>query len=311
MTGGAGERARWTEGGGAVAALAVVLVVTVAWWALALWPTSDAPPEWLLRARLACFNAGADGMPDASGWLLLVGQPLGMIAVLVTVWGRALRSGLASLAGVGWGRGLLAGTVVFLGIASLAAGARVVQATAAQEVALPADELPPDTYPRLDREAPPLGLVDQAGGRVGLDSLAGRPALVTFAFAHCETVCPAVVQRALEAQRRQQERHLAGELAGGSVPRLVVVTLDPWRDTPSRLPHMAEHWKIGDDGFVLSGPVDEVVAVLDAWNVAHRRDTRTGDVVHAPLTYLLDGSGRIAYATTGGTEAMLELLARL
>jgi cytochrome oxidase Cu insertion factor (SCO1/SenC/PrrC family) len=91
---------------------------------------------------------------------------------------------------------------------------------------------------------------------------------------------------------------------------VVVVTLDPWRDTPSRLPHLARHWKLGEDGFVLSGAVGEVTALLDRWQVARERDPRTGLVTHPPLVYVLGADGRIAYATSGGTETVLELATR-
>jgi cytochrome oxidase Cu insertion factor (SCO1/SenC/PrrC family) len=291
----------------ALAALVFLLVVTAAWWALALWPTSDTNPEWLARARWVCFNAAPDGLPDASGWLLLVGQPIGMLAVLMAIWGRSLRAGLRAQA-AGWrGRATLAVCAGLLLLGLSAAGVRVVRASALPVAALPGDEMPPESYPRLDREAPELGLVDQRGERVALARLAGRPALVTFAFAHCETVCPLLVRQTLEAQRQALER--AGpDLA--RVPQLVVVTLDPWRDTPSRLAWLAESWKLGADGFVLSGDVDEVNEVLDRWNVVRERDPRTGELVHPTLVYVLDPTGRIAYATSGGVATLLELAAR-
>ena len=56
--------------------------------------------------------------------------------------------------------------------------------------------------------------------------------------------------------------------------------------------------------------MDDVDRVLDAWGVARRRDDRTGDVVHPPLFFVLDAGGRIAYASTGGVEALVELLGR-
>ena len=31
----------------ALSALAVILIVTAAWWALALWPLTSAAPQWL------------------------------------------------------------------------------------------------------------------------------------------------------------------------------------------------------------------------------------------------------------------------
>jgi hypothetical protein len=50
--------------------------------------------------------------------------------------------------------------------------------------------------------------------------------------------------------------------------------------------------------------------VLDAWNVARERDPRSGDVTHPPLVYVVDPSGRLAYATSGGVAMMAELLDR-
>jgi cytochrome oxidase Cu insertion factor (SCO1/SenC/PrrC family) len=90
-------------------------------------------------------------------------------------------------------------------------------------------------------------------------------------------------------------------------PAVVVVTLDPWRDTPSRLPHLAEQWGLGSDAFVLSGAVEDVERVLDAWNVARERDLRTGDISHPALVYVVDRKGRIAYAANGDPELVAGL----
>lgn len=290
---------------GGVAAVVFLLVATAAWWALALWPLPGAEPEWLERARWVCFNARPDGLPDASGWLLLVGQPIGMLAVLMAVWGGAVRAGLRSLARARWGRAALAAGSACVALGLVAAGTRVVRASGLEPISLAGETLPADTYPRLDREAPELGLLDQSGKPLRLEHLRGRPALVTFAFAHCETVCPLVVRDAREAQRRVREG-----AEPSRVPRVVVVTLDPWRDTPSRLPHLAQHWELSSDGFVLSGDAPDVNRVLDAWNVPRERDTTTGDVTHPPLVYVLDRDGRITYAASGGAATLVELLDR-
>jgi cytochrome oxidase Cu insertion factor (SCO1/SenC/PrrC family) len=290
--------------------LAFWLVVTAGWWALALWPLAEQTPDWLARTRAICFNTTPSGLPDPSGWLLLIGQPIGMLAALLVIWKRSVREGLRALAGARAGRALIATTLVAVIVGLGAAATRVVSASAQPVAVLPGSELPPDTYPRLDREAPSLGLIDQHGRTLDLTRLHGRPALVTFAFGHCETVCPLIVRQALEARTRQ--RALASDAAAGSeVPRVVVVTLDPWRDTPSRLPRLAQHWDLSDDDFMLSGEVDAVNAVLDAWNVARERDPATGSVVHPPLVYVLDASGRIAYATDGNSTTLVALLDRL
>lgn len=286
--------------GGALGLLAVILAVTAAWWALALWPLPDAAPGWLARTRWVCFNSPPQGLPDGGGWLLLVAQPLSMIGALLVIWGDGVRDGLRALMATAVGRGV---TVAVAGAVALgigATGVRVARAAATPAVALPPGP-PPETYPRLDRAAPPLPLVDQHGRVFSLGDRAGRPVIVTFAFAHCAAICPLVVQDALRA----------GELAVGLRPLVVIVTLDPWRDPPARLPAIAAKWGLTGDAVVLSGSVREVEHALDAWTVARTRDPLTGDVAHPPLFYLLDGEGRIAFAATGGAQTIAELLKRL
>ncbi|HZD04682.1 MAG TPA: SCO family protein [Longimicrobiales bacterium] len=288
----------------ALGALALLLVITAGWWALALWPVPGGPPDWLQRARLVCFGATDSGLPDASGWLLLVGQPLGMLGLLLAGWGGTVRSGLAHLLGSGSGRAIL-GAMAVLVVGGLgAAGVRVARASEATAfLPPPAETMPPPDYPRLDRTSPPDQLVDQHGRRVAASDLAGRPALVTFAFGHCTTLCPLVVRQVLAA------RELVAE-AGGEPPAVAVVTLDPWRDTPARLPHLAEQWGLPPDGLALSGEVDEVNAALDAWGMTRSRDLRTGDLTHPPLVFVLDPGGTVAYASTGGARALAELVRR-
>jgi len=128
---------------------------------------------------------------------------------------------------------------------------------------------------------------------------------VTFAFGHCETVCPVVVRHARAAQENARVRN--PELS----PRLVVVTLDPWRDTPSRLPHLAKHWELGADSFVLSGEVEDVNAALDRWQIPRKRDESNGDVAHPPIVFVVDAEGRIAFGATAGAETISELLRRV
>jgi protein SCO1/2 len=139
---------------------------------------------------------------------------------------------------------------------------------------------------------------------VNLADFRGTPVLVTFAYAHCRTVCPLTVKHALRARE---------ELLGSRAePVVLIVTLDPWRDPPSRLPAMASNWGLPDRGaWVLSGSVQAVEAVLDSWNVPRSRNTTTGEVTHPFLLYIVDREGRLAYASTGGVDALVSLIRRL
>lgn len=287
----------------ALVALFAIVVVTVGWWALALWP-APGNPEWLARARLACFNMGPDGLPDVAGWMLLVGQPVSMLGFLALVWPQELATGLASVTRSRTGRSALAGTALVIAVGAGAAGVRVSTALAART---PPSVLPTvmtaDEHPRLDRDAPSLDLVDQRGARVTLQSLRGRPALLTFAFANCHDICPVVVAQARAVRDAVWPR---GDAA------LVIVTLDPWRDTPDRLPALASRWGLeGARDHVLGGTVADVEAVLDAWHVARTRDGATGQVSHPPLTYLLDATGRIAFVTLSGHDVLRGLADRM
>lgn len=301
-----GARTGWVA-----AALGGVFVITAGWWALALWPTDAGSAEWLVRTREVCFGAPRGGLPDATGWGLMIGQPLMLLIMLRLVWGDALRMGFQALRGSIRGQALLAGgaTLLFLGL--LASAWRVADAVGVErgyqsllerEAAAWYDEATLEGWPRLNLTPPAMSLVDQRGGPFDLAEYRGRPVLVTFAFGHCATICPVVVKRALAARDELPELEVA----------VVVVTLDPWRDTPSRLPFIAQVWGVESQrSYVLSGEVDEVERVLDAWNVARRRDLRTGDIEHPALTYVLDREGKIAFATSGDTRILVGLLRRL
>ena len=290
------RRERW-----ALAAMGLIGAITVSWWALALWPTPDNSPDWLLRARNVCFGSTETGLPNAGGWVLLIGQPTGMLGVLVVAWWTEVRGGLLKLSASNRGRVTLAGVALIAAAGLTAAGGRVAEAR--QLATWSMDDLAvPVTYPRLDRATPSHVLTDQNGNRVGLEAFLGRPVLVTFGFGHCETVCPLVIHNARLVQQ---------ELKGTRRPVVVVITLDPWRDTPSRLPRLMDQGELGEDAFVLGGTVEAVNDALDAWNVGRERDNTSGDIVHPALTFIVDAEGRLAHATSGDRNALLDLLGRL
>ena len=279
------------QGGVALLTLYIILLTTIAWWALALWPVPGAP-EWLARTRAVCFGATPDGLPNAGGWILLVGQPLGMVAVLLTVWGGDVRAALARVRGQPAGQALLAGTAVLLLAGAGLAASRIHTADAE-----PFDPVAGGAVlTRFDDPAPALTLVDQHGDTVSLSSLRGRPVLVTFAYAHCETVCPLVIHEVLEAQRATADRQ----------PAVVIVTLDPWRDTPARLPSIAATWELGGDARVLSGSVEDVERVLSNWRIPRVRNEASGDLSHPAVVYVVSPAGRLVYALPGGTAAIAE-----
>jgi hypothetical protein len=74
---------------------------------------------------------------------------------------------------------------------------------------------------------------------------------------------------------------------------------------------MAAQWGLPADAFVLSGEVSAVETTLDRWTVPRTRDPRTGALTHPNLVYVMDRTGRIAYATSGNADAIEQLVKRL
>ncbi len=277
-----------------MAALAAIVAITAAWWSLALWPVEPTTPAWLLRTRAVCFGTMLNDLPNAGGWLLLIGQPIGMLTVLATVWPTELRRGFGLLMRRVSGQMLLGIVAAGIGAGSAGVAARVAgfedrsfSAGADREIAT--------ALTRVNDQAPALSLIDQRGRQISLDRFRGRPVIVTFAYAHCETICPLVVSDVLAAQRHLSDR----------APAVVIVTLDPWRDTPSRLSAIASNWNIGPEAHVLSGSPEAVERALNAWRVPRVRNEKTGDLSHPPIVYIVGANGRIGYVVQGNASAIV------
>lgn len=286
------------------AAVAILwLASTLWWWAFAFTPLPSEPPAWLAAARSACFGSLESGLPEGYGWMLLTLGPASFLAAILVLWGPELGPSLRSVTRGPLGRGLLG----ILALAAVGEGVWVAgKVHAARAVTAWArgvhDVGPlPAGYPRHTELAPEFVLLDQHGTRVSLERLRGQPVLLTFVFAHCQTMCPLIVDTLKRA-------------APGAAPvEVLLVTLDPWRDTPSTLPGIAARWNVPTNFHVLSAHgVAEVLRVVEAYGVPFERDEVTGDITHPGLVFLIDASGRLAYTFNDPPpEWVREALARL
>ncbi len=107
--------------------------------------------------------------------------------------------------------------------------------------------------------APDLRLVDGAtGGPFSLRDWRKGVTVVYFGYTHCPDVCPltmgslAAAVRSLPADQRDRVR-------------VVMVTIDPERDTPEVMARYVAHFESGFIG--LSGQPDDVARVLSDWAV--------------------------------------------
>lgn len=283
------------RGGAALIALYVILAITAAWWALALWPVGDVPPEWLARTRGACFGTGESGLPSAGGWVLLIGEPIGMVGLLLVIWGGSLRADLRRAWQRWWGRTTLLVTVAAIVTGATLSGVRVAAALAAWSAPVNGTA-GAGIVTRPGTLLPSVALIDQHGSRAPIVVPDAARTLVTFAFGECEAVCPTAVHDLLAVR---------DGLGRPDVP-IVVVTLDPWRDTPDRLATIARHWGLSSNDRVLSGSVGEVEALLDAVGVHRVRNRQTGNVDHLTTVLVASADSRVIWQGVGGGRAMME-----
>lgn len=79
------------------------------------------------------------------------------------------------------------------------------------------------------RPLPPMSFVDQQGQPFGPERLRGRWSILFFGFTHCPDICPTTL--ALLAQVEKQLTDLPTEHR----PQIILMSVDPQRDTPEQL----------------------------------------------------------------------------
>ena len=79
------------------------------------------------------------------------------------------------------------------------------------------------------RPLPPMAFIDQDARPFGLEQLRGHWSILFFGFTSCPDICPTTL-----ALLAQVEKKL-GDLPAEQRPHIVLVSVDPKRDTPERL----------------------------------------------------------------------------
>ncbi len=99
------------------------------------------------------------------------------------------------------------------------------------------------------RPLPAFSLIDQDGRPFDRADMQGQWRLVFFGFTHCPDICPATLQQLAIARNRVVE-------SGEAYPGIVLVSVDPQRDTPAALKSYVSHF--GDDVTGLTGTLDSL-----------------------------------------------------
>ncbi len=141
------------------------------------------------------------------------------------------------------------------------------------------------TWLPTPRPLEPFSLVDETGAAATLETLRGQPTLLFFGFTHCPDVCPSTLALVAAARRKADLRGL----------RVVLVSVDPERDTPERL---AAYIRAFDAEFrALTGSAEEIGRLARQLGVAAARVPLPGGdytVDHSAALLWLDRDAQLA-----------------
>lgn len=128
-------------------------------------------------------------------------------------------------------------------------------------------------------------VTDQDGKAEALSDFRGKVVMLVFGYTQCPDVCPTVLARAAEVR----------EKLGPDASRLQVIffTVDPERDTPSRLRTYVSSF---DLSFIaISTNALQTRQVADEFHVQYRKvpTSESYTVDHTALSYLFDPEGHL------------------
>ncbi|MBM3944765.1 MAG: SCO family protein, partial [SAR202 cluster bacterium] len=151
------------------------------------------------------------------------------------------------------------------------------------------------------RTAAAISLRDQNGARVSLSDFRGRVVLLTFLYTSCPDICPVVAGHLKQAYTLLEDD--AQEVS------VVIVSVDPERDTPEAASEYLKRLGMGDTLRYLIGTQEELSPVWASYFVAQAVDRPDGapgvedepqgaldslafyTVTHSSPVYVIDGEG--------------------
>jgi protein SCO1/2 len=177
---------------------------------------------------------------------------------------------------------------LFAVVLLLAAGAGALLAK--QQLRSPAKvELVTGTRLIPPRELAEFSLVSHAGESFERDDLNGHWTLMFFGFTHCPGICPMTLTTLADVRKRLHD------LPSDELPQIVLVSVDPERDTPARM----AQYVVKFDAPVLgvTGTAAAIGEFAAGVGITHRKVPTGGSeymMDHSAVVLLLDTQGREA-----------------
>jgi protein SCO1/2 len=136
-------------------------------------------------------------------------------------------------------------------------------------------------------DLPEFSLVDQNGATIGRDVFRDHWSLVFFGFTHCPDICPLTLQVLADARQQLAE---AGQQP---LPRIVLVSVDPERDTPEVMKRYVGYF--GDDIVGITGELEEIRTLTNGLGIffeKSRQDDDNYSVDHSAVVIVMNPQGQ-------------------
>ncbi|MDG2289474.1 MAG: SCO family protein [Woeseiaceae bacterium] len=138
-------------------------------------------------------------------------------------------------------------------------------------------------------ELPDFSLLDHTNRPVTADTFRGQWDLVFFGFTNCPDICPTTL-RALANIKRELE-----STGSEKTPRIVLVSVDPERDTPAVLGQYMDYF--GQGNLAITGQIDEIIKLTTALGIYFKKTVVDGDnysVDHSAAVLLINPDGEFS-----------------
>ena len=142
-------------------------------------------------------------------------------------------------------------------------------------------------------ELPEFTLQDQSGKPVNASSFRGQWDLVFFGFTNCPDVCPTTLQILANVKRQLLDS------GSDDLPRIVLVSVDPERDTPELLGQYVDYFGNGNLG--VTGELSEIRKLTAGLGIYFEKvpngsgdDTDNYNVNHSAAVLLINPDGQFS-----------------
>lgn len=138
-----------------------------------------------------------------------------------------------------------------------------------------------------------------------LKELEGKKVVMTMFFASCTYACPILVndmKRIEEAINKEDDP---------DDYYFLLVSIDPERDTPSKLKEFAERYNLDEDRWtLLTGSADDIMELAAVIGFKYKKD-ENGDYSHSNIITFLNEKGEIIHQQVGLNQDITSSTAKL